>query len=262
MKPKITIATLMAGRYYSLEAYLWGLSVIDYPKDKIELLWSSNSNDQTFHEKALKEQHKLKGYASKTYTITNQVKSTRNAFLENGKYTIEHARGISKLYNNLWQEIKTEWVLFLEDDVIAPSNAMDLLDCYKKNIGYACGVVMDRHGNSVFVFDLIKEKFKKGLISRKEADLPEANIIYKGEIVKKPWGKREVGLGHFGLTLLKKSVVEKLDKPYFKSDDKKHGGKLVGCDMVYCVELDDLKIKRICDFNIRGIHISSDGKIH
>jgi len=255
---KITIATLLAGRYYSLEAYLYGLTNIDYPKDKIDLLFLTNSDDKDFKFLFKNKLEELKGYNSIRFKETDIVPPSSNAFIENGVHTAEHAEVIAKLYNELYSHIETETFLFLEDDIIAPSNAISgLLPHLNGNAGYVCGVQIDRHqksNNSIFMWDLIKRRVYP------EGD-SNNTVTYAASDIRKPFGIRKIGLGHFGLTLLKKSVCEQISKPIFKPN-MATAGALVGCDMVFCIELEEKGFKKICNFDCRGHHLDSLGRIH
>ena len=257
MNNEITLVTLCAGRFYALEAYFWGLSIIDYPKDKIHLLFMSNSDNDDFIHLIERHIELLKGYASIRFIKTDIVKPSSNAFIENGVHTNQHAETIAKLYNEAYKYIDTEDFLFLEDDVIAPSNAISgLLPCFEEDVGYVCGTQMNRHGGvnaTLFMWDLA---YKRIYPDGDNCNDKTHQVVD----IRKPWGIREIGLGHFGLTMLKKSICEKLPKPTFKpfwSD-----GNLKGCDMVLCLELDKLGYKRMANFDVRGLHLDSTGKIH
>ena len=258
---EITIATLMAGRWQTIEPYFWGLSIIDYPKEKINLLFLTNSDSEDFLEIIEKRIKNLKGYNSVRFLKTDIVPPSSNAFIENGVHTNQHAEVIAELYNELYSHIETEYFLFLEDDVIAPSNAINgLLPCYNdEKVGYACGTQMNRHtkiDNSVFIWDLGYKKVFPNEDSCQEKS-------YYGVDLRKPFGIREIGLGHFGLTMLKKSICEKLLKPIFKPySNYSDSGALRGCDMVLCLELYKLGYKRIANFNVRGLHMDSQLRIH
>lgn len=256
----ITIVTLMAGRFYSLEAYLWGLSIIGYPKDRIHLLFLTNSDNDDFIHLIERHIENLKGYASIRFIKTDIVKPSSNAFVENGVHTNQHADTIAKLYNEAYKHIDTEDFLFLEDDIIASSNALSgLIPCFKDDVGYVCGTQMNRHGGinaTIFMWDLDSKKvFADGDICQE--------ISYYAVDIRKPWGIREIGLGHFGLTMLKKSICEKLTKPIFKPRSSlPNSGAIIGCDMVLCLELNALGYKRIANYDVRGLHMDSLGRIH
>ena len=254
----ITLCTLQAGRFYALEAYSWGLSIINYPKDQIHLLFLTNSDNDDFIHLMGRRVENLKGYASIRFIKTDIVKPSSNAFIENGTHTNQHAETIAKLYNEAYKYIETEDFLFLEDDIIAPSNAISgLQKCYEQeNVGYACGTQMNRHGGvnaTLFIWDLAyKRIFPAGDSCNDKT--------YQAVDIRKPWGIREIGLGHFGLTMLKKSICDKLPKPVFKPFSQ--DGNLKGCDMVLCIELEKLGYKKMANFDVRGLHMDSLGRIH
>ena len=118
---------------------------------------------------------------------------------------------------------------------------------------------MNRHTklyDSVFIWDLgYKNVFGDNDVCQEKS--------YYGMDLRKPWGIREIGLGHLGLTMLKKSICEKLPKPIFKPySDYSDSGALKGCDMVLCLELDKLGYKRMANFDVRGLHMDSQSRIH
>ena len=254
---EISCVTLMAGRFYALEAYFWGLSIIDYPKDQIHLLFLTNSDNDDFIHLMDRRIENLKGYASIRFIKTDIVKPSSNAFIEKGIYTNQHAETIATLYNEAYKHIETDNFLTLEDDIIAPANAITgLLPLQIDGVAIVCGVVRCRHNEGIFIWDLGYKKVFG------EADSCQEKSYYGIEI-RKPWGVREIGLGPLALTLLKKSLCARLSKPIFKPYSNLPGmGSLPGCDMVLYSEFDSLGYKRLCNFDVRACHMSSDGRIH
>ena len=256
----ITIVTLMAGRLYSFLAFFWGLEIIDFPKNRIHLLFMTNSQDETFKH-FLREKVEMirKDYASVRIVELKDIPPTSNSFIERGEHSQEHAEMIGDLYNQAYKLIDTDWFLFLEDDVVAPSNAIKgLMKCYEEDkVGYACGTQMNRHGPGLFIWNLrIKSVFP-------DEDACREKQYYACEL-RNPYGVRDIGLGHFGITLLRKTVCDKLPQPVFKwRSDLSIAGALVGCDMVLCLELDYiLKMRRLCNFDVRALHMDSKGIVH
>lgn len=239
----------MAGREYSFEGYFGCLKRIDYPD--IKHIWMTNSENMDFRKKA-------KSLCPGRFIEVDDVPLSTNAFVERGLHIEQHAQSIAELYNRLYNEIDTEYFLFVEDDVMAPSNAiMGLLECYKEdNVGYACGTQMCRHDTGMFIWDLeLKSIFPEGDTCRE--------VSYQPKNITRPYGIQDIGLGHFGLTLLRKSMCEKLPKPIFKPrTNMQGGGSLVGSDIVLCLEMAILGYKRKCNFDVRGFHMDSLGRIH
>ena len=254
---ELTILTLLAGRWNTMEAYFWGLDIIKYPKKLINLLYVSNSDSRDFKDFFQQKLNKLIGYNSIRFVETDIVAPSKNAFIEQGKHLQEHSLAIAKMYNLAYSYLFTDWFLCLEDDVIAPSNTMELFKCYDDTTGYACGEYMGRHNEGLFIFDL---KYKKTF---GDDDACSERQWY-GDELRNPYGKKEIGMGHLGLTLLNRNILEKLPKPIFKADSSLGcSGAILGCDIVPCLEIAHiLKLKRICDFDIRGLHMDSCGKIH
>ena len=251
----ITIVTLMAGRFYVMDSYFYGLENIDYPKDQINLVILSNTDNEDLRYLMQRRVDALEGYANKQLFFTDKVPPSSNAFVEDGRHTTEHGDTIAALYNEAYTHVHTEDFLLLEDDIIAPSNAITgLMKCYEEGVGYVCGVQMDRHHHQMFMWDLVKTRVYP------DGDSCDS-VQYAPADVRRPWGIREIGLGHFGLTLLKKSIVDEVGNPPFKRSSPMCGS-LVGCDMVYCLDMERLGYKRICNFDVRGLHMDSKGKIH
>ena len=80
----ITIVTLMAGRFYCIDAYFHGLENIDYPKDQINLVFMTNSENADFKYLIERRINNLKGYANQQLFTTDSVPPSSNAFVENG----------------------------------------------------------------------------------------------------------------------------------------------------------------------------------
>ena len=78
---EISICTLLAGRFQTIEPYFWGLSILDYPKEKINLLFLTNSDNQDFLEIIEKRINNLKGYKSVRFLKTDIVPPSSNAFI-------------------------------------------------------------------------------------------------------------------------------------------------------------------------------------
>jgi len=247
---EITILTLFAGRWHTLPAWLWHFDRINYEKKEINLVWYCNSSDRAFTSKLSKQASiRRNRYKSLLLVCNDEVRVSENTWIEQGGQGEEHAKTIAELYNRAWQYIKTEYVLFLEDDVLAPPNTIeDLLPLIiKSDVGYASGVVFDRHSPRLFTWDLLKIHVFGDEDSSKEYMLRCIEPRYQ-------YGIQEIGVGHFGLTFVKKSLLKEF-KPRAK-----YG--FLGCDIAYCLELREKGYKRLMNYNVRALHIDSMGKVH
>lgn len=254
MTEELTIITLLSGRFVTMDAYFWGLSIIGYPKDKINLLYLTNSKNDVFKNTFKNRLSKLEGYKSIRFSESTLKEPVSDAFMENGSHSTEYFKIIADLYNEVYPQIETDLFLSLEDDVIAPSNTMQLLKHFKDDVGYVCGECSTRHGSGLFVYD----------IGYKKVFPDTEQYQYYAIQDTKPWGVKEIGMSHLGLTLLRKSILDKLPKPIYKNRAKlPWSDSIKSCDWVLCLEITkSLNLKRICDFDVRALHMDSKGNIH
>lgn len=260
--PEITIATLLAGRAFALEPWLWGLERIRWPRHRLHLRWLSNSGDDAFLSEAARRLRGLRGYASSELLRTVDLPVSTRAMVEASNTFVEHATVIARLYNQLYTLVDTDWMLTLEDDVLTPADAIQgLLDAWHTDdrTGWAAGVQMDRHGSGPILWDLRKLR-----VYPEEDDCDERQ--WQLVRVAKPWGIRTIGCGHMGLTLFRRSILDEL------VDDEGHVfrarsqlprlGSLLGCDLIVCAELADRGYRCLCNYDVRALHLDSQGQVH
>ena len=252
----------MAGRWYALGPWSEHLAAIDYPPENIHLRVLSNSDDELFHVAARERLEWLElraDYASVEYHVDPAVPRSTRAFVEREKTHARHAEVIAALYNALYARIETEWFLTLEDDVLAPPDAiLRLLDCYTRfpRAGWAAGVLIDRHGEGPLLWDVELERvFPAG------DECQEEQLQLRP--VRQPWGVRPIGCGHMGLTLFRRSISEQLrdrEGHVFRARSPVSiDGGVLGCDLLYCLDLSRRGYQRICNYNVRAGHLDSRG---
>lgn len=262
MKPlsEVTILTLMSGRWYSMEPYLSGITNLDYPKCKINVLWYTNAQDNTFLRFAGEKAVWLKnlGFCSVRLVIDQTVKVSGNTHTEGGLRTIEHAIAIASLYNSAWNMVnKDNPVFFIEDDIVVPSHSIKKLlsDLSSNGAFYVCGVQFDRHKNQMFAWMVDKEP-----LGYRYTKSP----TYVAYPPRETWGLRPIGAGHLGCTLIEpRRIPRSLRKPLFRPQSKINGAKhFIGCDIVLCVEGQIAGGKCLIDYDVRAFHYDSNGIPH
>lgn len=250
---RITIVTLFAGRYHTLEQYLEGLDNLDYPKKSIHLLWVTNSQKRMFLDILKQELERRKSdYASVRLKIV-PIAETANAFVENGTGSIEHGDTIAALYNTAYQYIMTDYFLCLEDDIYAPSHTIKrFLKAMKPPVGYVTGVVFDRHKKQMFGWNVVL--VQRYLDKRVIVDYVPTKILHQ-------FGVRKIGVGGLACTMLCTSILNTLPKPLFQAKTPL-SIELIGCDLVLCLKLMLAGYHCLLDFDVRAHHYDSQGNIH
>lgn len=256
-EPGITLLTLFAGRWVCLEAYLWALDELECDPKQLHLLWYVNSPDLDFQERLRKELKAREGrFASARLLIDNGRPVGPLAHREReGLYEL-HAQNINYLYNNAIRHVQTEMVFFLEDDVIVPSHALKrLLPLLQpEEVAYAMGAVFDRHHYGLVAWDLKLTSVFGPNDTSKEG-------IYEAIPASPCWGIRRVGLGGLACCLVKMAAIRAVGDPPFKYRVDQ-SGSFLGCDMVFCRELEALGLTKLIDYGVRALHMDSHGQVH
>lgn len=255
---KITILSLFCGRWNTWAPYWEGLKSLDYPKNKIQLVWYSNAPEDFLNFLKIKAQYaESLGYKVRLYNETS-LKVSDNAHVENGNHPMEHAITIASLYNAALSVCRTDRVFFLEDDVYVPSHSLkklnkDLED--NKDVSWVAGCVFDRHKPQIFLWDFEKLPVGYTEISKAKWKTFPPSIT---------WGLRPIGMGHLGCTLIDFSrLPKKLPKPIFRPQCNVKGAEhFIGCDIVLCFDIWRLKGKCLADYDVRGYHYDSKTKPH
>ena len=230
--PDITIVTLFGGRYNLLEPYLDSLDKIDYPKNKLHLLWITNCNDTVFKDVLERQFQKRSSlYKDKKIVFCSEIPSSP-LVVEEGKGSEEHAEIVAALYNIAISHVKTPLFFSLEDDVGVPSFTLkELLKHHNNpNVVYSCGAIFDRHQGGLFAWNL--KKVRRIVATD---DMMTSVEDYLGIDIDKPWGVQKVGASTLAVSLINTKAVKSIGENPFKA---KHTASiyLIGCDIVLCLD--------------------------
>ena len=256
MSRKITILSLMAGRWHCLEPYIHALTELDWPVKDLKLLWYSNALERfTTCLKWQKMSLEKAGYKIKL-VADQSIPPAYRVFHDGDKRSEEHLNAIAALYNAAWQYVDTDDVLLLEDDVIAPSHTLQrLTKVFKKDptASIVSGCVFDRHHHGVvFSWDILPVPLPSGA---------RVKTAYRLVPVGQPWGVRRVGCTGFSCTLIRRSRLSEATKgqrPFRSSNPKKSHRHIGGADLVFCQQNKSV----YTDFDVRAMHIDSQARIH
>ncbi|MBT2759848.1 glycosyltransferase [Paenibacillus sp. ISL-20] len=129
----ITIAAPIRDREWILPYYLKHIENIDYPKDKIELLFVINdSSDNTYHLlNDFKNTHINSYKKIRLDTYNRNMPSDIREIVSRKKYIFDH---LSKLKNYIMSKVKTDFLLFLDSDILVPSDIITNLLNHQKDI--------------------------------------------------------------------------------------------------------------------------------
>ena len=256
----VTILTLFGGRWHTLEPFLQGLIGLDWPAERLRLLWYANASETFVGPlKIQAEWLKSKGYRIDLVRDATLPPAAR-VFHEGDLRSVEHLNAIAVLYNAAWQHVRTNDALFLEDDVVAPSHALKrltaALDAHPK-AAIAASCVFDRHNAGVvFVWDVVQAPvFKNGRIRFRHELVPPGQ----------PWGVRRVSAGGFSCTLIRRARLPKAlraEFPFKVKNPIKGQEHINGCDLVFCLEAQRYGREVYADFDVRALHIDSQARIH
>jgi hypothetical protein len=257
--PNITIVTLFGGRWHLLEPYLYSLDNLDYPKDKLSLVWLTNYDNGIFHDLLKREADKRKDYKSVKLEIVTDIPISEFAHKEiNDEKTHEHADAIARLYNRAFALVKDDYIFALEDDVVLQTYTLKkLLSHMKGNVVYACGAIFDRHKEGLFAWDLRKVR----QLATKDDGSVAIIDDYVGMPVGKAWGVRDVGASTLAISLIRTDALKLLGSKPFKSNHPA-SQTLIGCDIVMCLDFHIRNLDRIIDYDVRALHFDSHGRPH
>lgn len=262
--PEIAVISLFAGRYITFEPYLHYLDNLDYPKEKLHLVWYSNAKSRQFQfllEHAREE--RLASYGSITLKFETEIPESTMAFEEgNLRYSKQHGDIIAGLYNEAWKLIPEgiEYVFFMEDDVLIPSHGLKrLLKTLQpdERVAEVAGVMFDRHSPAIFNHNYLFYDDEKSF--RAGGQLKRV----MGQQPMHQWGIQRIPLNHLGVTLMRKSLIDQLPQPLFQTRHPNPIYKdIIGCDMVLGFKMVEAGMLALVDFDVRGLHMDSKGKIH
>ena len=244
--PVIDIVSLFIGREHCLKQFLEGLENLDYPKDRINLIWHDTSHIKFFSNKLNKwlAENKNK-YKSVTYIECNDK---HYHFEESEAYGAMNA--ITKAYNHCRDYCSGDYFLALEDDTVSPSDGLKrLIKITQGDVKGSCGNNHYRPSISLFKNQPIIWDFK--------------NLeTFPGEGIEKGWearirftdgqGVEIIGSGHLGFTLIEGNWLK--THPFkYKID------KISGCDTLLGYQMMLEGFKYAIDWDLRLKHYDIDG---
>lgn len=251
----VDVLTLMSGRHYSFGRYLDGLKALDYPRDRLHLLWYTNSRDQSFLSLAACSVAQLCGDGFDARMVVDPAlvpsKQALREILPTDGTPHEHANVIAALYNRSLAMTARD-VFFLEDDIVCERSTLKRLLSHAAihEAGYVGAPVGDRHSEAMFAWDIVQNE--DGSFGGKE--VPK----------KEQAGLRKVGLAGLACVFMRRWAIDKIGRPLMKvwPPAKMPDNLFGGCDIVMCFEMEHLGIVRLCDFGCRPDHIDSKGVSH
>jgi len=265
--PLVTIVSLFSGRFGCLSHYLYGLENLDYPKDRLRIVWYCGGHEAFFNTLELCGKA-LEGYDDVQVYYDDTIPMSPLAFSEIKPKDSEEARitgyilqlnTISAMYNAAWQYVDTDYVFSVEDDILLPTHTL------KRFIG-----IMEIHPKAAEVIGSIQCRHFRNVIGLWDLrEIPQLNKNGRIKMVKaiqpfsKPWGVQKIAGGNLGVTLFKRSRCPKVLKkklPFRATVKHRNMNKPYGVDIL--VSLDIIKNKKEVygDFETRPYHIDSQGK--
>ena len=250
----VDVVTLFSGRQYCFRRWFKSLLSLDYPRRNLRLIWYTNSRSRWFLARlrlAAWVAH-WRGFAAILLTHDTTLQPSRNSqreMIPGEAFPKDHCEVIAALYNRALERTGRD-VLFWEDDIVVEPDALMrlLADAREHAAGYLTAVVRDRHAAQYFLWNL---KTDDGY-----APLP---------VDEHEAGAHPIGLGPLGFSFVTREAFDRLSRPIMKPYMPKEWDaetKLHGCDMVMCVEMERLGIKRLCDWSVRAKHYDSKGVAH
>ena len=247
--PEVSIVSLFIGRAYCLKQFLEGLEGLDYPKDKIHLVWHDTSHIKGFQKKLgdWLNAHG-RGYASTTYIICENP----HYHFEEKQY--EALEAITEAYNHCRNVFRGDYFFALEDDVVSPPEALKkLLESMKNpDVKAAAGVTVYRPSSHETPNQPVAWNFAKIEVFPGEG----IETGYECRLIEKlPTHKKVefVGSAHLGCTLINGEFVR--NNPFLARMD----GAAYGCDVVVGYKICKQGYKYALDWGLRCKHYDIDG---
>ncbi|QWU14439.1 Anp1 protein [Paenibacillus sophorae] len=131
--PTITLAAPIQNRDFVLNQYLDHIYKIDYPKNRLELLFVLNNSSDHSEEilRIFKKKHNDEYKCITIDTYNRDVpQDTRKTSIRN-EYIYQH---LSILKNYIMFKVKTEKLMFIDSDILVPDSVINNLLKSKKNI--------------------------------------------------------------------------------------------------------------------------------
>lgn len=249
VEPMVDVVSLFIGRGYCLDKFLDGLARLDYPKSRMNLIWHDTSHIAHFGMKLqawLKEYGHL--YNSCMYI---QCQDPHYHFEESGDNPPKAMWQITEAYNHCRAYLKGDYMLALEDDIVAPPDGLRrLLQVVQGETKGACSLNIYRPSIERFQRQPIVWWF-------------ENKETFPGEDIERQWGARlwgekfgtgieHVGSGHLGFTLLDGDWLRQ-NKFEYSVDG------IGGCDTLLGYRMMQQGFKYAIDWDLKTRHYDLDG---
>ena len=254
----IDVLSLMSGRWYAFNHYLYGLKNLDWPKEDLRIIWYSNANDM-FIEHLAQVEKSMRKEGWNVETVVDQSLACSELALREDGYTPNHSNTITAIYNAAWTQVENDNVLLLEDDICAPSFSlqrfMPIMD-KNQNAASVGGIVLDRHTNHKIIMGAwdITEDFRV----KDDKPLFLKNVCPP----RKTYGVQKVaGIG-FGDTLIRRSRLPNNINgihPFKTAIEWPEWETIINCDKILGIEINQGGKEVYADFETRPGHIDSRG---
>jgi len=201
-RPELTVLTMFVAREQMFNVWLKNFHKMKFPKGKTHILWLGfPKGKKAFAIKLKKEFLKLSGFHSKTLVINHEHQVVNGGDKKGGNWT-DRNQAITDGYNFSREYVNDpDYVLLLEDDIIAPETAYSQLLPYMENnhIGQICGRVPYRPNGRHRGKTLAWNCFPRHVVSNGFVNT-EYEVYY---VDKQHGGVEEVGATTFGCTLIR-----------------------------------------------------------
>lgn len=168
--------------------------------------------------------------------IANESRYAITILTTAGKSFHDYAR--NTLVEEFLTKTKDEWLVFIDDDIIPPNNFLDMLQHNEPVVG----AVAYTYVNGNLQATIYKH------ISGKQYEPDRDTIAFSG--------LKEVDATGAACLAIKREVLEKMKKPYFKFEfDPETGVRTFGEDFYFCAEAKKLGYKIYVDTSIVTDHM-------
>ncbi|KAF6630500.1 hypothetical protein H6F38_13780 [Paenibacillus sp. EKM208P] len=238
--PTVTIAAPIRNRAWILPVYLQHIHTIDYPKERIELLFVVNdSNDKSFDilNKFKKEnKHIYKNIRIDLYN-RNTPEDKRDVNVRNN-FIYDH---LSKLRNYIMSKTKTDHLMYIDTDILVQPDIINNLLKHKKDI--ISGLIWNGHitcPEKPYLYPNIMKLNSKGYFEH----------IVSNQVKNAPFLSSPT-IMEVDLT----GAVILLSRKVYKS--VKYGFHPQGEDAYFCKMAQDKGFELFCDLSVFSNHIMS-----
>ena len=234
----ITLFIATSGRRFALDAVLKAIELLDYPKDRIRVVFSDSSASDEFFV-LLKDWLGKQDYASGLIVRYMQKTILKNAELTDN---FTKMRNITRMYEETKKYIETDLVFYVEDDIeIPPDTLTKLLPLMDDpEVVMATGRVMTRFAPTG------KDNWSQVLTWDEEKRTWVCTP-------KKDEGVEQVSGSTWGCTLGKVDIIKQTSLYNYDEPDW-------GQDAIFARAMRDKK-KIMVDWSIHTRHCNWDGKV-